>query len=169
MSVSYNSYWFLHLGRLFILRFTWQWKSFWELMVKKVYMAKFRMLGYIYVWLHWCRELGVCLWRYPAPITTPLNIPRTPFAKKRRLPGIKFCIYKKLIQSLKKKIECIDFLCLALRAPYSDRSVRPSEITCSGHIFSPLAQSGSYFTYRVPLGEGCAVVLNKFQGLRLKS
>lgn len=102
MSVSYNSYWFLHLGRLFILRFTWQWKSFWELMVKKMSMAKFRMLGYIYVWLHWCRELGVGLWRYPAPITTPLNIPRTPFAKKRRLPGIKFCIYKKLIQSFKK-------------------------------------------------------------------
>lgn len=129
MSVSYNSYWFLHLGRLFILRFTWQWKSFWELMVKKMSMAKFRMLGYIYVWLHWCRELGVGLWRYPAPITTPLNIPRTPFAKKRRLPGIKFCIYKKLIQSFKKKLNALIFsVSLCGRPIVIGLSVRPRSL-----------------------------------------
>lgn len=43
----------------------------------------------------------------------------------------------------------------ALKAPSSDQSVRPSacpfEISCPEHIFSPLAQYGSYFTHTVPL------------------
>lgn len=37
---------------------------------------------------------------------------------------------------------------------------------CSSDInFSPLAQSGSYLTHRVPLDKGCEVTLKKFQKL----
>lgn len=57
----------------------------------------------------------------------------------------------------------------ALQAPYSDQSVRssfrqsyrPTEITCTGHIFFSLGISGSFFTYREPLGKGCAVIINQ--------
>lgn len=52
----------------------------------------------------------------------------------------------------------------ALKAPSSDQSVRPSacpfEISCPEHIFSPLAQYGSYFTITVPLSKTYEVTLN---------
>lgn len=40
-------------------------------------------------------------------------------------------------------------------------SVGPSKITCLEHVFSPLTQSGSYFTHRVFLDRECAVSLNQ--------
>lgn len=35
-------------------------------------------------------------------------------------------------------------------------------------IVSPFSQSGSYLTYRVPLGKECAVIFNRVLSLRLK-
>lgn len=55
----------------------------------------------------------------------------------------------------------------ALQVPYSDQSVYPSihlsflRSLVQGISSLHLAQSKSYFNYRVPLGNWCAVSLNK--------
>lgn len=44
---------------------------------------------------------------------------------------------------------------------YVHPSIIPSENACPEHIFLPMAQSGSSFTQRVPLGKMCAVAMNR--------
>lgn len=53
-------------------------------------------------------------------------------------------------------------LCPSVHPSFFLPSVYPTKIVCLEHIFSPLVQSGSYFTHMVPSIKGYAVTFNDY-------